>query len=265
MKVLALVVAAICASVLAATARADAPANLFDGAGVFVDNPGNLPGPWDLAASLEANHFTWIAFHVNNGLVQQDIPLDWLDVFRAHGIAVGGWGYEDGRPTIEAVLADLAVRRYGLDFFIADAESQYEQAKKLHGWKRSAVFVDTFRSLEPTLPAALTTYGAATAPFVLPIDYASWRNAGFDLLPQAYYNQFPKAYRPDMTVAHSLRAGWPLDRVHPVLGVYRKYPAANYVPLLAGLGTRGFSVFLADQATAADYAALAPLAAAASG
>jgi hypothetical protein len=265
MKVLALVVAAICASVLAATARADAPANLFDGAGVFVDNPGNLPGPWDLAASLEANHFTWVAFHVNNGLVQQDIPLDWLDVFRAHGIAVGGWGYEDGRPTIEAVLADLAVRRYGLEFFIADAESQYEQAKKLHGWKRSAVFVDTFRSLEPTLPAALTTYGAATAPFVLPIDYASWRNAGFDLLPQAYYNQFPKAYRPDMTVAHSLRAGWPLDRVHPVLGVYRKYPAANYIPLLAGLGTRGFSVFLADQATAADYAALAPLASAASG
>jgi hypothetical protein len=53
--------------------------------------------------------------------------------------------------------------------------------------------------------------------------------------------------------------------VHPVIGVYRKYAAANYVPLLAGLGTRGFSVFLADQATAADYAALEPLAAAASG
>jgi hypothetical protein len=49
------------------------------------------------------------------------------------------------------------------------------------------------------------------------------------------------------------------------VGVYRKYAAANYVPLLAGLGTRGFSVFLADQATAADYAALEPLAAAASG
>lgn len=264
-RVLVLIAAAACASVLAATARADAPSNLFDGAGVFLDNPGNLPGPWGLAAALEANHFTWIAFHVNNGLVQDDIPLDWLDVFRAHGIAVGGWGYEDGKPTIEAVLADLAVRRYGLDFFIADAESQYEQTKKLHGWKRSEVFVATFRSLEPTLPAALTTYGAATTPFVLPIDYASWRNAGFDLLPQAYYNQFPTAYRPDMTVAHSLRAGWPLDRVHPVLGVYRKYAAANYVPLLAGLGTRGFSVFLADQATAADYAALAPLAAAASG
>jgi hypothetical protein len=62
-----------------------------------------------------------------------------------------------------------------------------------------------------------------------------------------------------MTVAHSLRAGWPLDRIHPVLGVYRQYAAANYVPLLSGLGTLGFSVFLADQATAADYAALEPL------
>jgi len=264
-KSLALAAAVLCASVFAATARAEAQPNLFAGAGVFVDNPGNLPGPWGLAASLEANHFTWIAFHVNNGLVQSDVPLDWIDVFREHGIAVGGWGYEDSKPLIEAVLADLAVRRYGLDFFIADAESPYEQTKKLHGWGRSKTFVDTFRSLEPTLPAALTTYGAATASWVLPIDYASWRDAGFDLLPQAYYNQFPKADRPDMTVAHSVRAGWPLDRVHPVLGVYRHYAAANYVPLLAGLGTLGFSVFLADQATAADYAALGPLAAASSG
>jgi hypothetical protein len=260
-----LAIAALCACAPAANARADTQPNLFAGAGVFVDNPGNLPGPWGVAAELEANHFRWIAFHVNNGLVPSDIPYDWIDVFRAHGIAVGGWGYEDSKPLIEAVLADLAVRRYGLEFFIADAESAYEQTKKLHGWARSKTFTDTFRSLQPTLPAALTTYGAATAPWVLPIDYASWRDAGFDLLPQAYYNQFPKAYRPDLTVAHALRAGWPLDRVHPVLGVYRRYAAANYVPLLADLGTRGFSVFLADQATAADYAALGPLAAATAG
>jgi hypothetical protein len=264
-RALALALVVLGVSVVTATARADAPPSLFAGAGVFVDNPGNLPGPWDLVTELEANHFRWIAFHVTNGLAQQDIPLDWLDVFRAHGIAVGGWGYEDGKPLIEAVLADLAIRRYRLEFYVADAESQYEQTKKLHGWARSTTFVDEFRALEPTLPAALTTYGAATAPFVLPIDFGAWRNAGFDLLPQAYYNQFPKSYRPDMTVAHAERAGWPLDRVHPVLGVYRHYPAANYIPLMAGLGTTGFSVFLADQATAADYVALAPLAAPASG
>jgi len=258
------ILAVLSACVLAASARADASSsNVFDGAGVFLDNPLNLPGPWGLADELEANHFSWIAFHVTNGFNQIDIDPMWISVFRAHGIEVGGWGYEDSAALIDAVLAHLAIQRYGLDFYIADAESPYEQTKKLRGWKNSATFTRVFRSLEPTLPAAMTTYGAAEAPFVLPIDFASWRNAGFDLLPQAYYNQFPKQYRPDLTVEHAQRAGWPLDRVHPVIGVYRKYPAANYVPLLEPLQTHGFSVFLADQATAADYAALEPLALAA--
>jgi hypothetical protein len=256
---LAVLAAALCASVLVASARADAPANVFAGAGVFVDDPLNLPGPWGLAEELEKNHFTWVAFHVHNGLNLLDIDSMWVDVFREHGIAVGGWGYEEEHTLISAVLADVAIRRYGLQFYVADAEAPYEQTKKIHGWKRSLDFVKTFRSLEPTLPAALTTYGGAPAPWVIPIDYAAWRNAGFDLLPQAYYNQFPNVYRPDMTVAHSLRAGWTLDRVHPVIGVYRRYPAANYVPLLQQAGTTGFSVWLGDQATAADYAALSVL------
>ena len=264
-KGLVVILAALCACVLATSARAAAPANPFDGAGVFVDDPMNLPGPWGLADELEANHFTWVAFHLTNGFAQEPLDPMWVSVFRAHGIRVGGWGYADGAPLIDAVLADIAVRTYGLDFWIADAESAYEQTKKVHGWRNSATFVHVFRSLQPTLPAALTTYGAATPPFVLPIDFTAWRDAGFDLLPQAYYNQFPKWYRPDMTVQHAERAGWPDDRVHPVIGVYRKYAAANYVPLLEGLPTRGFSVFLADQATAADYAALEPLALAADG
>jgi len=232
---------------------------VFEGAGVFVDDPGNLPGPWGLAAQLEANHFTWVAFHVTNGLNQLELDPMWIAVFRAHGISVGGWGYEEEHPLIDAVLADLAVRRYGLDFYIADAEAPYEQTKRLHGWKRSQAFVKVFRSLQPTLPAALTTYGAAEGRWVLPIDYKSWRDAGFELLPQAYYNQFPRVYRPDLTVAHSIRAGWAIDHVHPVIGVYRKYPAANYVPLLEAAGTRGFSVWLGDQATGADYLALSVL------
>ena len=259
MRVAALLAAALLAAAVAGAARADPPAAVFDGGGVFVDNPGNLPGPWSLALELEANHFTWVAFHLTNGLDQIELDPMWVDVFRAHGISVGGWGYADEHPLIDAALADLAVRRYRLDFWIADAEAPYEQTKKIHGWKRSKTFVDVFRSLQPTLPAALTTYGAAAGDFVLPIDYASWRNAGFDLLPQAYFNQFPRVYRPDLTVAHSLRAGWPLDRVHPVIGVYRRFPAATYVPLLQAAGARGFSVWLADQATAADYLALSVL------
>jgi hypothetical protein len=250
---------AVCAAALATTVRADPtpPANPFDGAGVFVDNTGNFPGPWRLAAALEAAHFTWVAIHVHNGLNQIGVDPNWVAVLREHGLEVGAWGTEEQHPLIDAVFADLAIRLNGFDFYIADAEAPYERTRG-GGW-RSSTFVKEFRRLEPTLPAALTTYGAAPAPWVIPIDYASWRDAGFDLLPQAYYNQFPRILRPDMTVEHSLRAGWPLDRVHPVIGVYRRYPAVNYVPLLEAAGTTGFSVFLADQATAEDYQALMPL------
>jgi hypothetical protein len=264
MKGLALMATLACASLLAAaTPRADAPANPFDGAGVFVDDTANFPGPWQLADALEQAHFTWVAMHVHNGLNQIGIDPVWVSVLRAHGLSVGAWGTEEQHPLIDAVLADLAIRANDFDFYIADAEGPYESTRG-GGW-RSKTFVKVFRDLQPTLPAALTTYGAAVAPWVIPIDYASWRGAGFDLLPQAYYNQYPRVYRPDQTVAHSLRAGWPLERVHPVIGVYRKFPASRYVPLLQQAGATGFSVFLADQATAADYQALSPLAAVASG
>jgi hypothetical protein len=264
MKGLALMATLACASLLAAaTPPADAPANPFDGAGVFVDNTANFPGPWQLADALEQAHFTWVAMHVHNGLNQIGIDPVWVSVLRAHGLSVGAWGTEEQHPLIDAVLADLAIRANDFDFYIADAEGPYESTRG-GGW-RSRTFVNVFRDLQPTLPAALTTYGAAVAPWVIPIDYVSWRGAGFDLLPQAYYNQYPRVYRPDQTVAHSLRAGWPLERVHPVIGVYRKFPASRYVPLLQQAGATGFSVFLADQATAADYQALSPLAAVASG
>jgi hypothetical protein len=248
------------AACFAGAARAGAPGGVFDGAGVFVDDTADFPGPWALAERLQAAHFRWVALHVNEGLVGRPVDALWVDVLHAHGLAVGGWGVEKRHPLIEAVIADQAVRNAGLDFYIADAEHWYERPTP-GGWRRSATFVRTFRSLEPTLPAALVTYGAAPAPFVIPIDYAAWRDAGFDLLPEAYYNQY-RDYRPDLTVAHALRAGWPIARVHPVIGVYHRYPAAKYVPLLQRAGTRGFSVFLADQARAGDYDALASLAAA---
>ncbi len=59
-----------------------------------------------------------------------------------------------------------------------------------------------------------------------------------------------------------MRAGWPVSLVHPVIGVYHHYPAANYVPLLQADGASGFSVYLADQAKLSDFNALAGLAAA---
>ena len=239
----------------AAQARAAAPPSVWNGAGVFVADPGDFPGPWGLADQLQQNHFSWVAFELHDGLTPKSLDPMWVSVFRDHGLRVGGWGVEQTHPAQEAQLAAQLVDQYGLDFYIANAEATYTRGARGGLWRRSADFTQAFRAVEPSLPAALATYGAATGNNVLPIDFASWRDANFDLLPEAYYNEFPE-YRPDLTVAHALRAGWRRDEVHPIIGVYHRYPAARYVALLRRAGTLGFSVFLADQTRPADYAAL---------
>jgi len=245
----------------AGAARADTPPNVFSGVGLFVDNPQDFPDAETVAGWLQAAHFTWVAMHIDDvGTLDWTDPT-WIPTMRAHGIEVGIWGVEGSNPIAGAAVANLALQLYGLDFYVADAETPYEGKRGSTGWRRSATFVSAFRAMQPTTPAALVTLGAAKAPYVLPIDFAAWRNGAFDLLPEAYYNQYP-GYRPDLTVAHAERAGWPLDAVHPVIGVYHHYPAAKYVPLLQNLGTRGFSVFLGDQMTPADFSALSGVAAA---
>lgn len=256
-------IAVLAAALFASTgvARADAPPDVFSGAGVFVDNPQDFPDPATVAGWLQAAHFTWIALHIDDvGTLDWTDPT-WIPTMRAHGIHVGIWGVESLDPIAGAAIANLAIDLYAPDFYIADAEAPYMGKKRSTGWERSEMFVRAFRAMQPSLPAALVTLGAATAPYVLPIDYAAWRNAGFDLLPEAYFNQY-KGDRPDLTVASAQRAGWPLSAVHPVIGVYHHYPAANYVPLLQSLATRGFSVFLGDQMSAADFSALSGVAAA---
>ena len=256
-------VAVLAAALFASTgvARADVPANVFSGVGLFADNPQDFPDPQTVAGWLQAAHFTWVAMHIDDvGTLDWTDPT-WIPTMQAHGIEVGIWGVEGSNPIAGAAVANLALQLYGLDFYIADAETPYEGKRGSIGWQRSANFVSAFRAMQPTIPAALVTLGAAKAPYVLPLDFAAWRNGGFDLLPEAYYNQYP-GYRPDLTVAHAVRAGWPLSEVHPVIGVYHHYPAAKYVPLLQNLGTRGFSVFLGDQMTPADFSALAGVAAA---
>jgi hypothetical protein len=252
------IVAVLAAAACAATARAGVPANIFATAGVFVDNPYNFPDAQTLGAALEAAHFSWVALHIEDEVTLENLTPKWVATLRDHGLKVGVWGMELNNVASDVAIADLAIRTYGFDFYIADAEAPFESK----GEWRSAQFVRAFRELQPAIPAALVTLGAAKAPWVLPLDFAAWRSGNFDLLPEAYYNQYPW-YRPDLCVAHALRAGWTLDAVHPVIGVYRHYAAANYVPLLQNLGTHGFSVFLADQMTPADYTALSGLAAAA--
>jgi hypothetical protein len=243
-----------------APAQAASPGSIFSGVGVFVDNPMDFPDAPTLANELETNHFTWIALHLDDVYTIEWTDPSWIPAMREAGIQVGVWGVEGPNPIASAGIAAFVLQSFPFDFYIADAENPYMGKHRSVGWENSQQFVRAFRSLEPTIPAALVTLGAAKAPWVLPIDFAAWRNGGFELLPEAYYNQYP-GYRPDLTVAHALRAGWPLSLVHPVIGVYHHYPAWKYVPLLQNLGTRGFSVFLGDQMTPADFVALSGVAA----
>lgn len=206
-------------------------------------------------AGLTANHFAWVAFEVHDGLTALPINPEFLRLTREAGLVTGAWGALRTEPAQEAALASQLVRDGGYAFYVADAEDAYKADAPGGVFDRSPAFVKAFRALEPDLPAALTTYGAAPAPYVLPIDYAAWRDAGFSLLPEAYTNVSP-VNRPDRAVAHAVRAGWPVASVHPVIGVYGGYAASRYVPQLEAAGTHGFSVFLADRMQDADYAAL---------
>lgn len=123
--------AVLAAALFASTgvARADAPVNVFSGVGLFIDNPMDFPDAPTLAAELQASHFTWVAFHVDDVGTLDWTPPSWLDVMRAHGIEVGAWGAEGVNPIASAAVADLSIRMYGFDFYIADAEGPYERQK----------------------------------------------------------------------------------------------------------------------------------------
>ena len=123
------VILAACAAACLASAtgaRADTPADVFSGVGVFVDNPQDFPDPETVATELQANHFTWIALHLDDvGTLEWTDPT-WIPTMRAHGISVGVWGVESLNPIASAGIADLMLRTWSFDFYIADAEGPYE-------------------------------------------------------------------------------------------------------------------------------------------
>ena len=194
-------------------------AHLWEGAGVRRQDAGRFTSA--RAGLLAANRFRWVAIQLANGLARNRhnvaaLERGWAEGFRARGIRVCGWGANGRRPVREAALVARFVTRYRLDCYIADAETPYMGGDYGGDPRRSAAFVAAFRKRLPTLPAALTTMGGATGPWVYPFDYTSWRLRGFALLPQAYLS-ISTAYCPSCTVDHAARAGYPRSRVHPCL------------------------------------------------
>jgi hypothetical protein len=207
--------------------------------------------PEALGRALRDNGFGWVAVAVHDGTVENPVDGDWIGRFRrASGLPVGGWGVLRTEPDREAGLAAALVERHALDFYVANPEAEYSYSgpdgPSSERFDRSRRFVQAFRSLQPRLPAGVSSY---CRPDRHDLDWAVWRDAGFDFLPQAYTNDFGEDASP-ASCADGAASLFPRDRVHPTVGMYpgvqRVLGAWGYVRLLRRAGTVGFSVYLAE-------------------
>jgi hypothetical protein len=230
--------------------------------GAFVWHETDLE-PTLLGRVLRESGFGWVAVRIHDGLEEDPVEADWVYRFRlASGLPVGGWGVLRTDPEQEAALASSLVDRYGLDFYIANPETEYEfsglDGPSAERSGRSARFVAAFRSLRPApFPVGLSSY---CRPDRHDIDWAAWRNAGFVFLPEAYVNDVGMDVAPAACVA-AARGVFPRADIHPTIGMHvgaeGVLDVATYVDLLAQAGTVGFSVYLAEtRMTDTDWRAL---------
>jgi hypothetical protein len=219
-------------------------------AGAFVWHETDVD-PGILGPTLRDNGFGWVAVYLHDGTTEDPVEADWVSRFRAaSGLPVGGWGVLRAEPLREAALADGLVRRYGLDFYIANAEAEYGYSGPSGPdgarYRRSERFAAAFRALQPALPAGLSSYCRAD---MHDLDWGAWQSHGFAFLPQAYVNDFGAEVTP-AACARGAREFFPLDQVHPTIGMHpgqsASLAAGAYAPLLARAGTTGFSVYLAE-------------------
>ncbi len=220
-------------------------------AGTFVAHPSAID-PEVLGHELRAAGFGWAAIFIQDGTIAAPIDAAWIDRFRkASGLPLGGWGVLRSDPVHEADGVHQLVARYGLDFYVADAEAEYgytgPTGKSGARFARSSTFVAELRKVEPSLPAAVASY---CRPDEHDLDWKAWADAGFDFLPEAYVNELGAGVDP-ATCAAGAAGFFPADRVHPIVGMYQGRlglgSAATYVRLLHEAGTTGFSVYLAEQ------------------
>lgn len=219
-------------------------------AGAFVWHETDI-APEELGRQMREAGFGWVAVFLHDGLTEDPVDGDWVNRFRsASGLAVGGWGALRSEPAHEAALADALLERYGLEFYIANAEAEYffsgPEGFSPERFGRSRTFVDAFRRLRPELFAGLSSY---CRPDLQDLDWGAWSDTGFAFLPQAYVNDFGPEVAPAVCAA-AARGAFSPDSVHPTIGMYpgvtKSLPVERYARLLARAETVGFSVYLAE-------------------
>jgi hypothetical protein len=217
----------------------------WQNAGGLIVHTTSIDPLW-LGQQMRSAGFGWVAVDLDS----QTDP-SWIARFRtATGFPVGGWSVLGGYPKHDATVAAQSIKRDGLSFYIADAEEPYgytdQGTTSDTRYARSRVFVTTFRKLQPTLPAAVSSY---CRPDQHDIDWTAWVNGGFDFLPQAYVNDFGMAASP-RACADGAAKWFPRSKVHPVVGSYsglRGFVSPEiWVRLLRAAGTTGFAIYPAE-------------------
>jgi hypothetical protein len=239
---------------------------LWKEAGVWVWKPAAF-SPGDLGAAAKAGSFKWITVQVHDGVVVQSdaesaFASGWIDAMRSLGFKVGGWGPLRTSPEDEAKVASDLVAKWKLDFYVADAEAEYKYTAPDGSFSpeefgRSARFVKAFRALQPTLPAAVSSYGRAD---LADLDWKAWRTGGFVYMPQAYWNE-DLIYQPSACMDAAVKLGWARSTVFPTIGIWgggaRKYVSADeYVADLEKASVVGFSVYLGESMPFGEWAEL---------
>lgn len=211
----------------------------WSNAGAFVVHMDDVDPTW-LGRQLRSAGFGWVAVYMGSSGNASGIDPSWVSRFiQASGLPVGGWSVLVGYPHTDAGFAATQLKRYGLSFYIANAEASYQNKAGA-----SASFVQRFRQLEPNMTAGLSSLCDAAG-----IGLAPWARAGFAFLPEAYVNDFGQNVSPSQCVRAS-SAYFPLSAIHPTVGSYHGMKgwvgAQTYTRLLAQAGTTGFSIYNAE-------------------
>jgi hypothetical protein len=250
------------------------PPTIWDEDGVFVNDPPafspHLHGEWAWAAG-----FRWIAPRIQDGETPANAEnlrgSGALGLLRTRGFRIAGWHVCREGPEEEARVLARQVAELGLNGIVANAEYEYEYSagssdgERAERFGRSRRFLAAVRALLPTIPVALSTFGRGDRH---DLDWAAWIQDGAHFLPQSYPN-----------VAAELEVGlcvegagrclsspvsWTHDRVHPTINTTGEgsgpVPPAKYAADLAAARVKGFSVYLGEVMSEADYRALAPAA-----
>jgi hypothetical protein len=268
-------------------------------AGVLVYDPKTF-APETFGPILAQNHFGWVALQVVDGTTEKwpcaaepcgtDTARGFIEAWRSHVPWVGVWGVnranadqasvEHEAHIVVDLLAGYDAAAAYVDFYIADAEAEYEYSKCGGCVSASDWWSARFRSARPqgTFEAALSSYGRTD---LADVYWMSWRDRGFHFLPQTYWNDPNQgaAFAPAVGVDYaqvcpgSRSAGakaldcagsptdcpcWASETLHPTIGVGWGSPPSDeeYVASLVAAtqqyGTLGFSIFEGQYVPAAS-------------